>query len=495
MTYSRTWRLAVLLAGGMSAAAIADHRDEAASRATYTLSLDALVGPSGTDVALQVSSSAGQLPGEAELVFLWSARRGQIVWARQFRNVALVNGRGVIPGLSIPAHAPVSAMVLAKAARSMKVLWGNTVALDRPDLRISRVDAPAEIRVGQTANIQVLIQEIRGYRGATFDVLLLEGETVLDTVSGASVDPMDSTTAVFSVRFEAEGAHALSARIVNTKPGEYDASNNSASFSIRATSDLLPLSYSLVYQRIEGEFSDNVTMSMKESREAPGYSEVRQTDHESRYEEIGRRETLTYSAFSDRFVSGTIGFSLTIRVDGNRDATIVVSGWTPFSSTGGADWGSNSYKVYDPDTNADIYLESQWSAAKGMSTTLQYSRLAGNYTYHSSGYDRFWSRVSVTDPTTGEVVTTITSGETTWDDGATVVIGSFLDAFQKLQVRAEVAFEGGALGGWTGEHDVVMSAIDRTWDDFASDPNMSMHTWGYERRTFWDAQGNGATAP
>jgi len=495
MTYSRTWRLAVLLAGGMSAAAFADHRDQAGSRAAYTLSLDALVGPSGTDVVLQVSSSAGQrLPSEAELVFLWSLRRGDVVWARQFRDVDLVNGRGVIPGLSIPAHAPVSAMVLAKAGHSMKVLCGNTVALDRPDLRISRVDAPAEVGVGQTANIQVLVQEARGFRGASFDVLLLEGETVLDTVSGASVDPMGSTTAVFSVRFETEGAHALSARIVNATPGEYDESNNSASFSVRATSDLLPVSYSLAYQRIEGEFSDNVTRSTVESREAPGFSEIRTAEHESRYEEIGRRETLNYSAFSDRFVSGTIGFSLTIRVDGGRDATIVVSGWTPFKSSGGADWGSNSYNVYDPDTNANIYLESQWSA-KGMSSVLQYSRVAGNYTYHSSGYDRFWSQVSVTDPVTGEVVTTITSGETTSDDGGTVVIGSFLDAFQKLQVRAEIALEGGVIGGWTGEHEVVMSAVDRTWDDVVSDPSGTMHTWGYERRTFWDAQGNGVTAP
>jgi hypothetical protein len=479
----------------MSAAAFADHRD-AGPRRPYDLTLDALVGPTGTDVVLKVTGGQA-LPREAEHVFLWStSRHGHVVWAQHFKDVALVDGVGVLAGLAVPAHARISAMVEVKVAGShrVQVLSANTVAMDRPDLRISRVDAPAEVRVGQTANIEVLVQEARGYRGARFDVLLLEGATLLDSVLGASIDAMGSTTAMFSVRFETEGAHALTASIVNAAPGEYDATNNSSSFTIRATSDAVPVSYSMAYQRIEGEFSDNVTISTTKTVETPGSSEVRVTEQETRYEEIGRHETLNYSAFSDRFVDGTIGVTLTIRIDGGRDVSIAVSGWTPLKSDGGADFGSASYPVYDPDTNANLYLESQWSA-KGASSVLQYSRVAGNYTYHSSGYDRFWSQISVTDPVTGDVVTTVTSGETTSNDSGTVVIGSFLDAFQKLQVRAEVDFGGGALGGWTAEHEVLMSAVDRTWDKTSSDSSQTIHAWGYERRTFWDAQGNGVTVP
>jgi len=491
----RTWRLAVLLAGGMSATAFADHRED---RRPYTLTLDALVGPASTDVVLRVLASGGQaLPDEVEHVLLWtSTAHGHVSWVKMFKDVPLVGGQGVLSDLPIAAHARVSAIAEVRVAGShrVQILTASSAALDRPDLKVSRVLAPDEVRVGQIANIEVTIQEIRGYRGASFDVLLLEGETLLDSVRGASVDPMGSTSAVFSVRFETEGTHALTARIVNAAPGEYDESNNSASFSIRATADLLPVSYSLAYQRIEGEFSDNVTVTTSKTQQSPGFSEVTVTEQETCYEEIGRHETLNYSAFSDRFVGGTIGFNLTIRVDGGRDVTIAVSGWTPFKSMSGADFGSNSYQVYDPDTNANIYLESQWSA-KGASSVLQYSRVAGNYTYHSSGYDRFWSQVSVTDPVTGDVVTTVTSGESTTNDSGTVIIGSFLDAFQKLQVRAELALDGVALGGWTGEHEVLMSSVDRAWDTTSSDLTQTIHLWGYERRTYWDAQGNGVSVP
>src|SRR5262249_14354636 len=103
------------------------------------------------------------------------------------------------------------AAVEVKVAGSHRtqVLSATTVALDRPDLKIARVNAPAAVQIGQIANIDVVIQEIRGYRGATFNVRILEGGTVLDTVVGARIDPMGTTTAAFAVRFATPGIHAL----------------------------------------------------------------------------------------------------------------------------------------------------------------------------------------------------------------------------------------------------------------------------------------------
>src|SRR5688500_5024349 len=120
MSQTRTWRLVVLLAGGMCASAFADHRE---SRRPYTLTLDALVGPTGTDVEFRITASGGQaLPREAENVLLWSSsRHGRISGARHLRNVPLVDGKGVIAGLSIPAHARVSAIVEVRAAGSRRL--------------------------------------------------------------------------------------------------------------------------------------------------------------------------------------------------------------------------------------------------------------------------------------------------------------------------------------------------------------------------------------
>jgi len=495
MSKTRTWRLAVLLAGGMSAAAFADHRGEHTK--PYALTLDAMVGPSGTDVVFKVSAAGGQsLPVEAEHVLLWtSSGRGRLSWVRLFRDVPLVDGTGTLADLSIPAHERVSAVVEVRIAgsRRMQVLSANTVAMDRPDLRISRILAPSEVQVGQVANIEIQIQESRGYRGATFNVLLLEGGAVLDTVSGAVIDATGTTTAVFAVRFESSGVHALTARIADAVPAEYDTTNNEASFEIRA-GGVVSANYSLSYQRIEGEFSDNFTVSTLTTRESPGYSETRQTDRESRYEEIGRHETFNYSATSERFVSGRIDFAATIRVDGLRNVTIAISGWTPFSTSGGEDWSQNTYQAYDPDTDAHLYLDSL-QTARGTSTVLQYSRSAGDYTFHSSGYERFWLTVTVTDPVTGEITTTTDSGETTASDSGTVASGMFLDAFQKIQMAATISFGGTVVGGWSQEHDVRMTTIDRAWDDTSERPGQTVHSWGYERRTYWDAKGDGVTSP
>jgi len=126
---------------------------------------------------------------------------------------------------------------------------------------------------------------------------------------------------------------------------------------------------------------------------------------------------------------------------------------------------------------------------------VTYSRAAGDYTFHSSGYDRFWSSVTVTDPVTGQVTTTITQGETSHDDSGTVVSGVFLDAFQKIQMNTVLRSADGAMGGRTQEHDVVMTTVDRAWDDTSEKPGESFHGWGYERRTYWDAVGGGATTP
>src|SRR5262249_35069049 len=156
-------------------------------------------------------------------------------------------------------------------------------ALDRPDLRITQVAAPGACRVGATVNVSVLVEEIRGYRGATFNVVLMEGGTVLDTVSCASGDPRGSTSARFAVRFAAPGLHALTVQIVDAAPGEYDVSNNSASFAIDAATSM-PTNYLLAYQRIEGEFSDNYTLTSTSIDETPGTKVVRTTEQESRYQ-------------------------------------------------------------------------------------------------------------------------------------------------------------------------------------------------------------------
>jgi hypothetical protein len=499
MSTLRTWRLAVLLAVAMSTAASADHRDEHGPRRPYTLAIDALVGPSGTDVVMQISATGGvALPLMAEQVLLrtiWG--HGRVTSVRHFRHVPLVHGQATFSNLPIAAHTKVSATVVVRIADSHRreVLRANAVALDRPDLRISQVIAPAEIRVGQIANIEVVVQEIRGYRGATFDVLLLEGQTVLDTVTGARIDPLGTTTAAFAVQFAVPGTHALTALIANAVPGEYDTSNNAWSFVIRVTSQVLPTSYTVAYERIEGEFSDNFSVTTITTQNLPNQVIQQRIEKGSLYDEIGRHENLTYSASSDQFVSGVIDFAATIRIDGADKASWTLSGWRPSGSTAGPGWAQNNYQAYDPDSNTSVYIQSSMNFAVP-STVLQYSRTAGDYTFHSSGYVRLWTTITVTDPTTGAVSTTTTFSDSSTPTSGTVLVGSFLDAFQTVQLHTLVSFGGTAIGGWTQAHPVVMTPVTRKWDTTTVDKSgLSTRSWGFETRTYWDASGSGITTP
>jgi hypothetical protein len=501
MSIFRTWRLAVLLAVGMAAAASADLEDEGRDRRPakpYTLTLDALVGPSGTDVVVQVSATGGQaLPAEAKHVLLRTRdSHGRVTWLHQVRHLPLVGGRGVIPNLPIPAHARLSAHLQVRAAGSHRVwvLSGNAVALYRPQLRIAQVSAPPEARTGQVVNVSVLVQETRGDLGATFGMLLSDGGTVIDQVSGATIQPLGSTTLAFALRFDTAGVHALEVAIVDSVPAEYSLSDNTATFMIQV-SDVLPLRYTLNYQRIEGAFSNNFTLSETTTVNEPGSSQTQTVDQQSLYQEIGRHETLTYSGSSDRLLTGAIDFSATVRVDGTAQPSMTISGWLPFQSTATKTMIRNVYQTYDPDTGTRVYLESIWDAFKGISTVLQYNRTAGDYTYESSGYNYFWSSVSVTDPVTGTVTTTVQSNQSTTSNSGAVTTGVFLDAFQTVQFGTSLSSGATTMGGWTQDAAVQMSAVDRNWDQTTVDPGETLHTWGYEQRTYWTASDFGVTTP
>jgi hypothetical protein len=489
------------MAAAMAAAASADHDGEDRERGAakpYTLTLDALVGPGGTDVVFQVSATGGRvLPTEAEHVLLRTLdSRGRVTWRRHFTDVPLQGGRAVIPNLPIPAHVRLSAIVEARGAGSHRtwVLRGNTIALYRPQLRIAQVSAPSEVRTGQVVNIDVLVQEVRGDLGATFGMILLDGGAVIDQVSGATIQPLGSTTLAFAVRFDTAGVHALQVTIVDPQPAEYDTTDNTASFVIQVT-DVLPFKYALNYQRIEGAFSSNFTLSTTSSVDQPGFSQTQKVDQQSLYQEIGRHETLSYSGSSDRLLSGAINFSATVRVDGSDLQPMTISGWLPFLSTTNGNTIRNAYQAYDPNTGTRVHLESVWNVFTGVSTVLQYNRTAGDYTYESSGYNYFWSSTSVTDPVTGVVTTTIQSTQSTTSDSGTSVTGAFLDAFQTVQLGTSVTSGATSIGGWTQAAAVQISTVDRTWDQTTVDPGETLHTWGYEQRTYWTASDSGVTTP
>lgn len=494
----RTWRLAVLLAGGMSATAFASERGAVESRRPYTMALDALVGSDGTDVVFQIASTGGQtLPAQIEHILLWAtSTNGRVLGARFATDIPLVDGRAVVTGLSIPVHTSLSAVLTVRVAgsRRIQVLSASGRALYRPDLRIAYVSAPSEVRVGQLVNVDVVVLESLGHRGAAFDLVLLEGATVLDQVSGATVDAAGTATAVFTVRFDTAGLHALTARVVNVRPGEYDLSNNDASFEIRVT-DLLPAAYTLNYRRFEGEYSENFDSSFTNFKTIPGASGPNTTWHGSRYLEIGRREILNYVSSSDQFVGGVINFDTTIVVDGRDAARYTLSGWAPSWSGGDAEMAHAFYQAYDPETDTTVSVQSNWSASRGSQTTLTFSRKAGDYTYYSASYEQFWAAIGIQDPVLAVHVWSTDSHDNTTGESGTVRTGTFLDVYRSIQMHTTLLTDGASIGGWTAGIPIIYSAVDRTWDETSDDGSQTLHLWGYERRSYWDANGVGVTTP
>jgi hypothetical protein len=125
----------------------------------------------------------------------------------------------------------------AAHGREVEARWLDTVRY-RPDLVVTMVDAPGMVPVNALVQVSATVREGMGELGAHADCVLFVDNVKADDMQGHPiwVDAAGVSTCQFTTEFKSAGAHSLTVRVQNVKPGDYDDSNNSFTRQIQVQS-------------------------------------------------------------------------------------------------------------------------------------------------------------------------------------------------------------------------------------------------------------------
>jgi hypothetical protein len=135
--------------------------------------------------------------------------------------------------------------VLNSKSGATENLYAETRVLNRPDLSVSAVNAPAQVNVRQLFNVVAEIRELNGDLDGSGTAYLLQNGVVL-AAAAVSVQAGGNAGVVFSLRIGSEGIHELQVRVANSAL-DYDPSNNEKSISVEA----LPLGFEPVFTELQ----------------------------------------------------------------------------------------------------------------------------------------------------------------------------------------------------------------------------------------------------
>ena len=188
----RRWtsRLVVLATCAGVAAAIASAHAESASGSIrpetghgYTMALQALTGPQGADLTVEVTPLPGHPVPESikKLQLKIYDAGGKLDDVRNLNDVPAPGGRATIGlgtlgrGLRIGVHA----LVQTGRPSRTHVLQGETLTKLRPDLVVATVDAPPQTLTTRPIDVRAEIAELNGDTAATGRATLMWGPTPL----------------------------------------------------------------------------------------------------------------------------------------------------------------------------------------------------------------------------------------------------------------------------------------------------------------------------
>jgi hypothetical protein len=262
------------------------------------------------------------------------------------------------------------------------VVTGVTRVARRPDLAVTRLDAPASALVNTNVSIAATVAELNGDVGATADCVLSVDGAEADRSTGIWVDAGSSVTCRFIHSFATTGTHSLRVTAANVTPADWDLSNNSMDGSIDITSG--GGSSSMRYQVTASETAHAYVHHIDAWATYPApmpdlvVDETQNDWSQSRTFNASIQGAVQFPLTAFDLADSTSGTPLLAMHADNIDAS---STWgTPASG------GACAY-VYADEAFASIC--SQWDGG-GSSTSISAFRDAGDVSYHSEGYERYW---------------------------------------------------------------------------------------------------------
>jgi hypothetical protein len=429
----------------------------------YGLAVTAFQDVAGvTDVELTAKAIAKSCmpPAEAEHILLKSYDLlGKVRWANNFMDVPMTVGArssaAVLQFADMLRYQGVSAQVQVTNSKdgNIEVLRARTQVLFRPDLAVQLADAPAMAMRGAVVNIFAGIDELNGDLGASCRAYLMENGEVLDEAVDIWVDPLGSVRVAFTTVFSSLGIHDLTIAVGDVKPGDYDPSNDQATFSVRIILPPEPAEYTASYSRS--------TLTYERSEDSPytlRYS--RETRKEEVFSETLRIPmALTFPIFGaamDLSADGVLkqslfAFDIPSTSVEEDECLRCVTGFALLAD------------------HVELYISSYQLKCGGQDyTEARLVKSSYDMNYYSLWYMKRWGWKSQM-----------------WRWGS---YGSFLNAASSVETRFIIADDGHAFGG-DASFPVAPDEDYTTWDYWVD----VTHYWGWERLLTWTGSGSGST--
>jgi len=282
------------------------------------------------------------------------------------------------------------------ANRTNVVTVVETVKL-RPDLSPMNLSVPARGVPGNPVNISVVLRELRGDSGATTNLVLYADGTAVDRANGVWVDAGGTVSCVFTHTFNSAGTKQLEVKAEQTAPGDYDISNNTAT----GTVVIGPLTATELSYNVQIlDFDDDFRAHFYEKRYFNG---VLQTEREEDFSAKGWQQQVNFFGWSARMVSFPLSISHVEKTDGRSVFSDSYTNLSPTSVIDASDGVTRfiAYNVFRYEQSTGHYFNLSTTAtinlatgARTEMTSFSSNRQAGDVTYHSAGYERFWDDYS-----------------------------------------------------------------------------------------------------
>ena len=334
----------------------------------------------------------------------------------------------------------------------------------RPDLSPTILSVPAQGVPGAPVNLSVVVKETNGDSGAATNLVLYVDGVAVDRANNVWVDAAGVVSCVFTHTFNSVGTKQLEVKAEGITPGDYDVSNNSVAGTIDIAS-ATPAELNYNFQVMDGD--DNYHAHTYDKRYL---NSVLESEREEDFTSQGWQQLISFYCWTGRMISFPISISHQETNDGAPVFNNLYSNLTPTSVIDASDGVTRfiSYNVwrYDPSTAYyfNLYSNATITLATGARTELTYfssNRQAGDVTYYSAGYARFW------DTYTGEEFFY------TWNTPDLMRAGWRTPIGTRYGVNVSLTTGDGST------YAAAPEAIMRTFDNSGQQPNMCLD-WSFD---------------
>lgn len=347
-----------------------------------TVTARALLGKdhvASLDVTTGALDTAATAPGNIDKVQL-KMFAGSEAYTKNYNGLKAGGSFALaIPGMSRHEKFQIQTNVSGIDPKRTGVVTVEETVKLRPDVAVTNLQAPAQVRENIPVNLSAVVSEMNGDVGARSNCILTVDGNIVDQSAGIWTDAAGTVSCVFTYAFSGIGTHAVVISANDVVPGDYDLANNGVSGNVEVVRPEQPFSgYSA--------HAEDLTSSRKYYYSSPWYH------HE--YTENGWRQSTNMYAWGGPLRAGN-ALIATVRETSNGtvidDLTAsMTNGWNSDSGDGYSagcvsSWDAASYRWINA-------CGDSWGdgPSAGGSSWIQTSRYAGDVTYHSSGWDRYY---------------------------------------------------------------------------------------------------------